>query len=127
MGESLNDIKKMVCKGLDMIAEKGVLNDSNLDAVDKLTHTLKSIETIMAMQQGGYSNDYSNRRYSMDSHYGNSYTGGSNSNNGGGSYDLGHYSRDGHYLADQLRDMLNQANSERDRRALQDCITKMGG
>lgn len=126
--ESLNKIKEWVCEGLDMVVRENHLDKSNLDVVDKLTHTLKSIETIQAMQQGGYSNGYSGRRYSMDGEWNmNSYTGGSNSNNGGGSYGYGRYSRSDNPLADQLRGMLEQANSERDRRAIQDCITKMGG
>ncbi len=39
----------MVCEGLDQIAEKGELSNSNLDVVDKLTHTLKSIKAIESM------------------------------------------------------------------------------
>lgn len=124
--ESLNKIKEWAEGVLDMMVREDHLNKANLDVIDKLAHTLKSIETIQAMKQGGYSNGYSNRRYSMDGDWGNSYTGGSNSNNGGGSYGYG-YSRSQNPLADQLRGMLEQANSERDRRALQDCITKMGG
>lgn len=135
MNESLDKIKNMVCEGLDQMAMKGELSMSNLDAVDKLCHTLKSIETIQAMKgsENGYSGRYMTR-YSRDEYNGHSYTGGSNSNNGGGSYgnngsgSYGFYSREnGTELANELRHMLERTNSERDRRALQDCITKMGG
>jgi hypothetical protein len=128
MNESLDKIKKMVCEGLDQMAMKGELSPSNLDHVDKLCHTLKSIETIQAMKgsDNGYSGRYMTRYSRGDEYDGHSYTGGSNSNNGGGSY--GFYSREnGTELANELRHMLERTNSERDRRALQDCITKMGG
>ena len=49
MAGSLEKIKSMVCEGLDQIAEKGELSNSNLDVVDKLTHTLKSIKAIESM------------------------------------------------------------------------------
>lgn len=49
IAESLEKIESMVCEGLDQIAEKGELSNSNLDVVDKLTHTLKSIKAIESM------------------------------------------------------------------------------
>lgn len=49
MAESLEKIESMVCEGLDQIAEKSELSNSNLDVVDKLTHTLKSIKAIESM------------------------------------------------------------------------------
>lgn len=49
MAKSLEKIESMVCEGLDQIAEKGELSNSNLDVVDKLTHTLKSIKAIESM------------------------------------------------------------------------------
>lgn len=39
----------------------GKLSSSDLEYVDKLTHTLKSIKTTMAMMDSGYSNYYDNR------------------------------------------------------------------
>ena len=49
MAKSLEKIESMVCEGLDQIAERGKLDNSNLDVVDKLTHTLKSIKAIESM------------------------------------------------------------------------------
>lgn len=125
MQQALDDIKSMVEKGLDQMAKKGELNNGNLDAVDKLTHTLKSIETIQAMR-GGHSNAYSNgrRMYSYGDDWGHSNAGENDLANSYGRYS---YGMGDNPLADRLRGMLDQANSERDRRALQDCITKMGG
>ena len=121
--QALDQIKSMVEEGLDIMAKKGELNSSNLDTVDKLTHTLKSIETIQAMKGGYSSGPYSNR--SMNS-YGD-WDGHSNAGENDLANSYGHYSYGNNPLADRLRGMLDQAKSERDRRALQDCITKMGG
>lgn len=61
----MEQLKDMLCKELEEITSKGELTAGSLDTIDKLTHSIKSIETIMAM--GGYSRDDG---YSMD---GNSY------------------------------------------------------
>jgi hypothetical protein len=123
--QALDKIKSMVEEGLDLMAKKGELSNSNLDTVDKLTHTLKSIETIQAMKDG-YSNGYSNgrRMYSYGDDWGHSNAGENDLANSYGHYS---YGMGDNPLADRLRSMLDQAKSERDRRALQDCITKMGG
>ena len=52
----LRELKRMLYDELDKITKKGELSAGSLDIVDKLTHSIKSIDTIMAMQ--GYSNDY---------------------------------------------------------------------
>lgn len=135
MNDSLEKIKSLANEVLDEIARKKDFTPDDLYNADKACHTLKSIETIQAMKgsENGYSGRYMTR-YSRDEYNGHSYTGGSNSNNGGGSYgnngggSYGFYSREnGTELANELRQMLERTNSERDRRALQDCITKMGG
>ena len=58
----MHKLKDMLCDELDKITKKGELSAGSLDAIDKLTHSIKSIETIMAME--GYSKDtpYSYRR-----------------------------------------------------------------
>lgn len=39
------------------------ITSGDLDYIDKLTHTLKSIKTTMAMMDGGYSSDYNGNSY----------------------------------------------------------------
>ena len=53
------DLKKMLCKELDMIVQenRGELSKGDLDTIDKLTHSIKSLVTIMAMEDSGYSYD----------------------------------------------------------------------
>lgn len=60
MSKSLNKIKEMLCDELDNIAKRGELSPGSLETVDKLTHSLKSVVTILAMEdygEGGASYD----------------------------------------------------------------------
>ena len=65
----MEDIRDMLCDELDNIAEQGEITTGSLDIIDKLTHSIKSIDTIMAMEESSYSN----RGYSR---YDGSYTDG---------------------------------------------------
>lgn len=63
MSKALYKIKEMVCDELDNIAKKGELSAGSLETVDKLTHTLKSLVTVMAMEdydESGMSYDGAN-------------------------------------------------------------------
>ena len=87
----MKELREMLCRELDGITKKGELSAGSLDMVDKLTHSIKSIDTIMAMEghEGSYKRD-SMGRYSRENSYrGNSYDDGSYE----GSYEYG-YSRD---------------------------------
>lgn len=49
----LERIKDMLCDELEQFANAEKINSAaELDQIDKLTHSLKSIETIMAMRGG---------------------------------------------------------------------------
>lgn len=50
MSKALGKIREMVCDELDNIAKRGELSPGSLEALDKLTHTLKSIVTVEAME-----------------------------------------------------------------------------
>lgn len=56
--EYMHELKEMLCEELEKIARDGELTAGSLDTVDKLTHSIKSIATIMAMEDSGYSRDY---------------------------------------------------------------------
>lgn len=53
----MEELKEMLCEELDEITKKGELSAGSLDVIDKLTHSIKSIDTIMAMEDAGYSNE----------------------------------------------------------------------
>lgn len=53
--EYMHELKEMLCEELEHIAEKGELTAGSLETIDKLTHSIKSIATIMAMEDSDYS------------------------------------------------------------------------
>ena len=125
--ETFEKLKKMLCKELDELVEKGDLKAGSLDVVDKLTHSIKSLDTIIAMEEAGYSRDggYSGarRRDSMGrfayDHYddGNYY----------GGYSGRRYSRDEgkSQMIDHMEDMMEKAESSQVREVLQSAISKL--
>ena len=67
MGKAMHELREMLDMELDKITRSGDLTASKLDLVDKLTHSIKSIDTIMAMQEYSdddysYNDGYSNAR-----------------------------------------------------------------
>ena len=50
----MEKLRDMLCDELDEITRKGELSDRSLDEIDKLTHSIKSIDAIMAMEDGKY-------------------------------------------------------------------------
>lgn len=138
---AMYDLKKMLCKELDEFAQKGELSAGDLDAVDKLTHSIKSIVTIMAMEDSGYSNDdgYSNaRRRDSMGRYADGYSGryydGENSEGGysgrrysDGGYSGRRYSRDEgkSHMMHQLEKLMDNASTQEDREILQSALNKL--
>lgn len=95
--QTYHDLKDMLCRELEEITRKGELTAGTLDTVDKLTHAIKSVETIVAMN-GGESEYYPNWR--------------------GGSYArrdrMGRYSRDDARsdMVEDLRELMQKAPDE---------------
>lgn len=62
----MEELKEMLCEELDKITKKGELSAGSLDVIDKLTHSIKSIATIIAMDEAqgydGYSGARAGRR-----------------------------------------------------------------
>lgn len=123
--QMLEKLKDMICEELENIADQNKINSQNLDHIDKLTHSLKSITTILAMEESGYSNDgYGNGGYGRNG-YSNArrrdsrgrYTSGYSRNNYG--YQ-DRYSNNGGYsgendMISQLEDMEQNARNEQER------------
>lgn len=104
MGKSIHDLREMLCEELENITEqRGSLSPDKLKIIDMLTHSIKSIDTIIAMEDAGYSRDYSYRgRMSYDD----------------GSYARnrdGRYSRDDGHLMRKLEEMLHESGSDKER------------
>ena len=102
----------------------GKMSAGDLEVVDKLTHSIKSIKAVIAMMEDsdGYSGYYPRP-------YGGVYADGNRgAYRGGRSYQQrrsGRYSRND--LADKMREMLEDAPDERTRQEMMRMIDKMDG
>ena len=135
----LEDIKEMLCKELEEIAEKGELSAVALDTLHKITDTIKNIDKIEMLEgEGGYSYDghtihYEGRDHSRghDGELAYHYDDGDSYARRGRHYVRGHYSRDGDSfrggrysrldgkedMMNRLRDMMNNAENDKQRDA----------
>lgn len=126
----IEDLKEMLCDELDKIASKGELTAGSLDTVQKLSHSLKSVLTIMAME--GYGDSYD------DMSYRGSYEGRSNrrGRDSMGRYTSRSYARGGRgrsrrmYSGDgdieeQITELMNDVDDPKVRQALQKALDKM--
>lgn len=138
MARYMENLKEMLCDELDKITKEGKLTATNLDVIDKLTHSIKSIATITAMDDSGYSGEGSYRGsyrgefegatgpYAGD---GGSYRRGRSATTGryisrasGRSYSMD-YSRDG--MREKLEELMEEAPDEKTRQELQRLVDKM--
>lgn len=115
----MEELKQMLVDELNKVIKKGELSAGSLDVIDKLTHSIKSIDTIVAMEDAGYSQEgYANTRYMGNSYErGNSYARGRNARRDS----RGRYSRDDYSMddiKDKLQDMMEDASNEREREAI---------
>ena len=132
--KAMYDLRNMLCDELDELARKGELGAGDLEIAHKLTDTIKNIDKIEMMEDDGYSRDgdYS-QRYSRDGDWQSSMRGAydrdmSNARRGM-HYVRGHYSRDGGIdnMKRQLQEMLDKADDESIRRAIQRCMDTIEG
>lgn len=123
MGKHMEDVREMLCDELDRFGEQKELSAGSLDTIDKLSHAIKSIDTIMAMENGGYSKDYmpsyGERGYSMQRRDSRGrYSRNSYRDSRGYSYDDG--------IVDQLHEVMESATDQHTRKVIQDAIKKIG-
>lgn len=120
---AMYDIRDMLCKELDEIARKGEMSAGDLEAVHKLTDTIKNIDKIEMYEDGGYSRD-GDWAADIRGNYGrgSSYRGRKRDS-------MGRYSRtDAHeHMRSQLEDMMRNADDERTREAIRRCMDSLEG
>lgn len=126
------DLKMMLCKELEQLARKRELSAGDIDVVDKLTHSIKSIVTVMAMEDSGYSyNDgYSGarRRDSMGRYADGAYDGGYPSRRYyDGGYSGRRYSREEgkSKMIQEFEKLMDDASNPDEREILQSAISKL--
>lgn len=116
-------LKDMLERELDEIVRKGDISTSSLDKLDKLTHSIKSVDTIVAMERHG---DEHSGRYYRDNSYGNSY---------GNSYErgrtgnvprdsMGRYSGDGDMIS-MLEEHARRADNPMKRREIESFMERI--
>lgn len=53
MHKVYEELKEILCRELKEISRHGALDERSLELIDKLTHSIKSIDTILAMEEYG--------------------------------------------------------------------------
>lgn len=110
MRHNFEEMKELLSEELDKLTNKQEITLGRLETIDKLTHSIKSLATIIAMEEGGKSG----RRYSRNS-YDNG--GNMNGNSMNGDYSgarrkrdsMGRYSRTGYSYDNEVIDELYEA------------------
>lgn len=132
--KAMYELRNMLCDELDELARKGELGAGDLEIAHKLTDTIKNIDKIEMLEADGYSRDEDYfLRYSRDGDWQSGMRGAydrdmSNARRGT-HYVRGHYSRDGGMdsMKRQLQEMLDNADDESIRRAIQRCMDTIEG
>lgn len=127
------ELKEMLKKELKDIIKQGELSAGSLDVVDKLTHSLKSVETIIAMEGSSHRSSYYGGSYNSYGSYGRDGDGDGRYSEARYSYDRGSYDNSYRYSRDGAKDsmvkklmkMADEPMSESDRLAIMNCIDKI--
>lgn len=129
--EYMDKLRDKLCDELDEIARKGELGAGDLEIIHKLTDTIKNLDKIEMLEDGGYSQagdwEIEGRAYNR----GNSYARRKRDS-------MGRYSRDGRTMRggysrhdakeammEQMEMLMDQAGSEREREAIRRCMGQL--
>lgn len=129
--EKMERLRDMLCEELDNITEQGDITTGSLDIINKLTHSIKSIDTIMAMEEASYDGSYRDGSYRDGSYY--------DGYSRRGSYargrrnarrdNRGRYSRTDskEQIAEQLEDIMDETTDPSVKQALQKALSHIEG
>ena len=135
--EYMYELKEKLCDELEEIARKPEMGAGDLEIIHKLTDTIKNLDKIEMLEDGGYSQagDWDDGR--------GSYGRGSSYANRGKHYVRGHYSREGYSnegnssrggysrhdakeaMMEQMEALMDQAESEKERQAIRRCMSQL--
>lgn len=130
--EYMHELKEKLCDELEEIARKGELGAGDLEIIHKLTDTIKNLDKIEMLEDGGYS-QAGDWEADMRGTYGrgSSYRGRKRDS-------MGRYSREGRggrggysrhdakeAMMEQMEMLMDQAGSEREREAIRRCMGQL--
>lgn len=130
--EYMYELKDKLCKELDEIARKPEMGAGDLEIIHKLTDTIKNLDKIEMLEDGGYS-QAGDWEADMRGTYGrgSSYRGRKRDS-------MGRYSREGRGgrggysrhdakedMMEQMEMLMDQAGSEREREAIRRCMGQL--
>ena len=130
--EYMHELKEKLCDELEEIARKGELGAGDLEIIHKLTDTIKNLDKIEMLEDGGYS-QAGDWEADMRGTYGRG-----SSYRGRKRVSMGRYSRDGRMMRggysrhdakeammEQMEMLMDQAGSEREREAMRRCMGQL--
>ena len=123
--ENMERLEMLLCDELDKIADEGELTAGGLETIDKLTHSLKSLLTIMTMKGESYDYSYNDNSYRSYAR-GRSYAPRRMDGGIDRRYSRRGYSRDAD-IEDRLMDIMDDVKDPKVKQALQKAIEKMEG
>ncbi|MFR7744287.1 MAG: hypothetical protein ACLU3I_14070 [Acutalibacteraceae bacterium] len=117
----LRNLREMLCKELDEIADKREMSAGDLDAIQKLTSSIKNTYKIEMAEDGGYSRD-GEWEADMRGTYGRG-----SSYRGRRRDAMGRYSRTDarDHMRAQLDDMMRDADDDKTREAIRRCMEQI--
>ena len=130
--EYMHELKEKLCDELDEIARKPEMGAGDLEIIHKLTDTIKNLDKIEMLEDGGYS-QAGDWEADMRGTYGrgSSYRGRKRNS-------MGRYSREGRggrggysrhdakeAMMEQMEMLMDQAGSEREREAIRRCMGQL--
>lgn len=139
--EDMRKLKDMLCRELDEFSRRDSIESYDLDTIHKLTDTIKNLDKIEMLEDGGYSqargggNRGGMRTYARDGEGGGYGYEDSFGDNDGYSMarrrrdERGRYSRDDGRddMVNRLEGLMNRAGSDRDREEIRRMIDQMKG
>ena len=130
--EYMHELKEKLCDELEEIARKPEMGAGDLEIIHKLTDTIKNLDKIEMLEDGGYS-QAGDWEADMRGTYGrgSSYRGRKRDS-------MGRYSREGRggrggysrhdakeAMMEQMEMLMDQAGSEREREAIRRCMGQL--
>lgn len=139
--ENMHKLKDTLCRELDEFARRDSIESYDLDTIHKLTDSIKNLDKIEMLEDGGYSqargggNRGGMRTYARDGEGGGYGYEDSFGDNDGYSMarrrrdERGRYSRDDGRddMVNRLEEMMSRAGSDRDREEIRRMIERMKG